>query len=324
MDLGFEAAGFSHAALVEHSALFCATLRYNRPNWPVLGPPGFAGDVSDPLALVKILRQEFQLKKPFPGVMVGGPPCQPFSIAANQRFSKAGSNFKRVGFEHAKNGNLLFDMIHLVGEFMPAAFLIENVEGLYDVDGGEQLQMALNQLMRLGYTVAQPAVLDAAHFGVPQHRRRLFVCGSRLAGVFKPPRPSFEPVTSISVLGGDLSSLPNHEPRKHLPQSLLRYAELDYGQRDKLGRVDRLHPHKPSKTVIAGGTNGGGRSHLHPNVPRTLTARECARLQTFPDDYVFLGPTARQFTQVGNAVPPILGAQLAASIFDSFFAVSDR
>jgi DNA (cytosine-5)-methyltransferase 1 len=89
---------------------------------------------------------------------------------------------------------------------------------------------------------------------------------------------------------------------------------LPFGGRDKLGRVDRLDPLLPSKTVIAGGTQGGGRSHLHPNSPRTLSARECARLQTFPDSYVFMGSTARQFTQVGNAVPPLMGYQFALSL----------
>jgi len=71
--------------------------------------------------------------------------------------------------------------------------------------------------------------------------------------------------------------------------------------------------------TIAGGTKGGGRSHLHPEIPRTLSARECARLQTFPDDYRFAGPTARQFTQVGNAVPPILAAELAKQVVRAFY-----
>ena len=94
---------------------------------------------------------------------------------------------------------------------------------------------------------------------------------------------------------------------------------LDYGERDQLGRVDGLDPALPSKTVIAGGTKGGGRSHLHPEIPRTLSVRESARLQTFPDNYFFEGPTARQFTQVGNAVPPVLAAQLGISLFKSYF-----
>ena len=107
--------------------------------------------------------------------------------------------------------------------------------------------------------------------------------------------------------------------REHSAESVLRYMELAYGARDQLGRVDRLDPSRPSKTIIAGGTKGGGRSHLHPYFPRTLSVRESARLQTFPDDYLFTGPVARQFTQVGNAVPPVLAAQLAIAVRNCYF-----
>jgi len=69
----------------------------------------------------------------------------------------------------------------------------------------------------------------------------------------------------------------------------------------------------------AGGLNGGGRSHLHPEIPRTLSVRECARLQSFPDNYIFVGPTARQFTQVGNAVPPVLAARMGQAIMESYY-----
>ncbi|MBC8140373.1 MAG: DNA cytosine methyltransferase [Armatimonadetes bacterium] len=95
--------------------------------------------------------------------------------------------------------------------------------------------------------------------------------------------------------------------------------ELRYGQRDELGRVDRLNPSLASKTVIAGGMNGGGRSHLHPKIPRTLSVRECARLQKFPDDYILTGPVARQFTQVGNAVMPVLSAKIALSMYKQLY-----
>lgn len=277
------------------------------------------GDVSRREQLLEVLRGTCGIKAPFEGMVIGGPPCQPFSIAANQRFSKSGINFKRIGFEHEKNGNLLFDMLWLISALKPAAFLIENVEGLFDVDGGEQLQKALRELTGWGYNVAEPFVLDAAHYQVPQHRRRLFICGNRFDKEMTPPKPSFDIIPCDGALRRSLKGVKNHEPREHRPESLLRYMELNYGQRDHLGRVDRLDPALPSKTVIAGGTKGGGRSHLHPHIPRTMTARECARLQTFPDDFIFLGPAARQFTQVGNAVPPVLAAQLARAIYHSFF-----
>jgi DNA (cytosine-5)-methyltransferase 1 len=319
MDLGLEAAGFEHVGLVEHNRLFCDTLRHNRSAWPVIGPPSETGDVSSRAEILDVLRLRCGLASPFDGLIVGGPPCQPFSIASNQRFSKSGRNFKRIGFDHLENGNLLFDMLWFISVLRPAAFLIENVEGLFDLDEGQQLQEALKDLSGWGYTVAEPFVLDAAHYRVPQHRRRLFICGSRLDKQFAPPRPSYDLVQCDAALRVSLDGVKNHEPRAHKPESLLRYMRLGYGQRDALGRVDRLDPCAPSKTVIAGGTKGGGRSHLHPHIPRTMTARESARLQTFPDDYEFLGPSARQFTQVGNAVPPVLAAQLGRAIYHSFF-----
>ena len=264
------------------------------------------------------LRRVLGRAKKFEGVFVGGPPCQPFSIAANQRFSKSGDDFKRIGYAHKTNGNLLFHYIALIAEFKPAAFVIENVPGLLDIDGGAQVQDALGKLTSLGYSVEKPFIVNAAHHFVPQHRLRLFIVGSRRKGGFKklPINPA---VPSYAALSRTFSGLLNHETRSHKAESLLRYMKLKYGERDQLGRVDRLSPHLPSKTVIAGGTNGGGRSHLHPVVPRTISVRECARLQTFPDNYVFLGPTARQFTQVGNAIPPVLAAQIANQIKLGFF-----
>ncbi|MCY3841506.1 MAG: DNA cytosine methyltransferase [Gammaproteobacteria bacterium] len=317
MDLGFEAVGFAHKAAFEISEVFCDTLRMNRPNWTVFGPPFHTGDVSDFEAVVRDLSP--LVSSPFEGVFVGGPPCQPFSIAANQRFSKAGPNFKRVGFEHAENGSLLFSYVQLILEFKPAVFVIENVPGLRDVDGGDQLSLAIGMLEDGGYRVAEPSVYDASDFGVPQYRRRMIVVGSRLPGDF-----AIKPIGDPVGCGGVLARLPgkgafNHDTRNHKVMSVDRYMKLEYGQRDQLGRVDRLDPTRPSKTVIAGGTNGGGRSHLHPEIPRTLSVRECARLQTFPDDYRFAGATARQFTQVGNAVPPVLAAVVAAEIGATYF-----
>lgn len=317
MDLGLEAVGFKHIAAFEHNELFCRTLRHNRPEWTVFGPPSHSGDVSDFGAITDALSG--LIKTPFPGLFVGGPPCQPFSIAANQRYSKSGDNFKRTGFSHETNGNLLFDFIRLIEEFKPKAFIVENVPGLRDIDGGKQLTEAMKRLTDAGYTVHEPLILDAANFGVPQQRQRLFLIGTRQKRKLTLPVPYGKLIGAGSVLTKIPSHLENTETREHKAESILRYMWLDYGQREKLGRVDRLNPVLPSKTVIAGGSGGGGRSHLHPEIPRTLSVRECARLQTFPDDYVFQGPSARQFTQVGNAVPPILAAQIGRSVFRSFF-----
>jgi DNA (cytosine-5)-methyltransferase 1 len=317
MDLGLEAVGFSQVAAFEINELFCSTLRHNRPNWRVFGPPTHSGDVSKFEEVASALRK--LIPNSFDGLFVGGPPCQPFSIAANQRFAKWGENFKRTGFAHEKNGNLLFDFVRIIAKFRPRAFIVENVPGLRDLDGGEQLSEAVKKLENAGYTVEQPFVLDASHFGIAQQRQRLFVVGNRLGLPFTRPLSASAWVGAGSVLESGLPNALNNETREHKAESVLRYMRLDYGERDQLGRVDRLDPALPSKTVIAGGTKGGGRSHLHPEIPRTLSVRESARLQTFPDDYFFLGPTARQFTQVGNAVPPVLAAQLGISVLKCYF-----
>ena len=317
MDLGFEAVGFRHVAAFEIVEIFCKTLRYNRPHWNVYGPPFHSGDVSRCHEVIDALSAV--ITKPFDGVFVGGPPCQPFSVAANQRFPKGDDNFKRVGFKHAESGSLLFDFIKLVIWFEPTVFVIENVPGLRYIDGGKQLTVAVRSLQKAGYSILEPTEYDASDYSVPQYRQRMFVVGSRVPGGFAIPKKRAQ-VGSGSVL----MSLPsrdayNHDTRNHRVGSIARYMELDYGQRDQLGRVDRLDPTRPSKTVIAGGSNGGGRSHLHPEIPRTLSVRECARLQTFPENYKFMGPTSRQFTQVGNAVPPVLAAVLATQIAKAYF-----
>ena len=214
---------------------------------------------------------------------------------------------------------MLFDYIELIKHFRPSSFLIENVQGLIEVDGGEQLQRAYTELEKVGYSINEPIVVMASEYYVPQQRVRLFIIGNRLGKQYKPLQPTNHSLPCGAVFDIPLDGVANHVTREHNAESIKRYMQLNYGNRDKLGRVDRLDPLLPSKTVIAGGTSGGGRSHLHPYIPRTMSVRESARVQTFPDDYVFTGTVARQFTQVGNAVPPVLGAQLANSIFESFY-----
>lgn len=322
LDIGFKYAGFRNLAAVEHNRVFCDTLRLNEPTKLVIGPPEFSGDVRQFNEISTALRERLHLATPFEGVFHGGPPCQSFSMAANQRFAKGDENFKRIGFAHSDYGTLLEDYLRLIVEFRPRVFIIENVPGLKLMDGGKQLQQALLPLANHGYRITEPTVVNAANYGVPQHRHRLFVVGVRDSEhpFFFPEGDAMQSVC-FSALARPLIGLPNHETRVHKTSSLLRYVRLNYGERDQQGRVDRLHPLKPSKTVIAGGLKGGGRSHLHPFIPRTLSARESARLQTFPDSYVFTGPSARQFTQIGNAVPPMLAYRLATAVYEQIYGL---
>lgn len=314
LDIGFAYAGFKTIASVELIELFCNTLRKNFPDKVVIGPPHFSGDVSKHEEIAEALRSHAGVHRGFNGVFHGGPPCQPFSIASNQRFNKSGDNFKRKGFDDEEKGNLLFDYLWFIEEFQPRAFLIENVGGLLELDQQGKVGDALRRLVEQGYAISEPKVINAAYYGVPQNRNRCIILGVR--GEIPPtlPTPNAAPMPCGPVFEQSLDNAINHITREHNAGSIARYMRLEYGGRDHLGRVDRLDPTLPSKTVIAGGTKGGGRSHLHPYFPRTLSVRECARLQTFPDDYEFLGPVARQFTQVGNAVPPLLAYKLALAL----------
>jgi DNA (cytosine-5)-methyltransferase 1 len=329
MDSGLRNAGFSVKVAVDNKEEMCLTYARNFPDAIVVGPPDGDGDVRELsgeslLDLAGIRRGELAL-------LVGGPPCQPFSIAANQRFMKSDSRFKRQGFEDAGLGTLIDEFVRLVGETRPEAFILENVPGLLQIDSGLKLQQVVLDLSKAGYAVSSPVVAEAAEYGVPQMRKRLFLLGVR--GGRSPlsfPHPQFgsrlfsqQPYRTVAhaICGLKVSAL-NHVARDHKDESIARYRRLKFGQREHLGRVDRLDPRKPSKTVIAGGSNGGGRSHLHPYLARTITVREDARLQTFEDDFGFEGTIARQFTQVGNAVPPLLAETIGRHVLKEAFGAS--
>lgn len=313
LDIGFKYAGFNNIIAIERTELFCNTLRHNNSKQVVLGPPYCTGDVSNREEISDLLLKH-GVNEYFNGVFHGGPPCQSFSIAANQRFNKDGERFKRTGFEDEEKGTLIFDYIWYIKKFKPLAFLIENVAGILECDPDGKISKALQELKSIGYTIPEPQVLDAAYYGVPQHRRRWIVLGIRGNSAIEYPTPSNSVTPCGYVFTRTLSNVKNHITRQHNAESIMRYCKLKIGERDKLGRVDRLNPYEPSKTVIAGGVKGGGRSHLHPFIPRTISVRECARLQTFPDSYEFTGTYARQFTQVGNAVPPMLAYKIALQI----------
>ena len=318
IDLGFNWAGFESIAAVEIKQFACDTLKKNHPGIKVFGPPDYDGDVR---------RFDADVLKQMVGdteidVISGGPPCQPFSVAASQRFYKNDDRYKRKGDQDSEKGNLLPEYIRIINALRPRAFVIENVAALISWHDGKFLTESLKALDS-DYVYSKPCAIHAHLFGVPQYRERMIIIGTRVPG--KKPMFNDETVSldRVFTVGDALSDFPEnptcHQLRKHTPESIERYARLKFGERDHLGRVDRLDPNKPSKTVIAGGENGGGRSHLHPYLPRTTSPRECARFQTFPDDFEVCGNMSRQFTQIGNAVPPLLAYFIASYIKQYIF-----
>lgn len=320
IDLGFQWAGFETVAGVEIKQFACDTLKKNHPDIKVFGPPEFDGDVREfNSSVLKSLVGDVEID-----VISGGPPCQPFSVAASQRFFKDDDRYKRKGDQDNEKGNLLPEYIRIINELRPKVFVIENVAALISWNDGKFLSESLKAL-NPEYVYSVPSAVHAHKFGVPQYRERMIIVGTRIKNKY----PLFDDNTvmldKVFSVDDALESFPenplNHQLRAHTPETIERYKKLSFGERDHKGRVDRLDPKSPAKTVIAGGENGGGRSHLHPYLPRTTSPRECARFQTFPDDFELCGTMSRQFTQIGNAVPPLLAYFIATYIKKYIFDI---
>lgn len=256
-------------------------------------------------------------------LIVGGPPCQPFSIVGKQR-----------GLEDER-GNLVLDFIRLVGEIRPTAVIFENVANLSKMSGGKLLKVIVSRLEALGYLVAHD-VLCVADYGVPQIRKRLFVVAlrTRRRVVFPQPTHAQESqgdlfgrlkryVTCRQVLGdlpdvGDprARSFYNHEPTLHSPEMLAAFEKLLPGCRDRKSFHDRLHPDRPSYTLRAGTGNFSPLRPVHYQYHRVISVRESARIQGFSDDFIWPDwiPRLQQYRQVGNAVPPPIAKRLAESL----------
>lgn len=171
------------------------------------------------------------------------------------------------------------------------------------------------------------STLNSANYGVPQIRKRVFVVGFRQPTEFAFPDPEYRDPSSLDLLNQHLpdwipakfalenvDGLYNHDIRIHGDRVRSRYEKIPQGGRDKIDHTDRIDPEKPSGTVLVGSKAGGGRPHIHPYLPRHITVREAARLQSFPDWYRFLGTSTAQYRQVGNAVPPLLALAVGKSI----------
>jgi DNA (cytosine-5)-methyltransferase 1 len=199
---------------------------------------------------------------------------------------------------------------------------LENVTGITHAKNRHHLDALVSELESRGYWVGTQ-VLNAADFGVPQNRRRLILLGSRL-GPLVFPHPTAKKHRTCGDALADISEdsvLPNHSPNKHAPHVIRRWKALKEGELDPGYRRAKLERTRPATTIRAGGGYGPRGNHLagfHPPIhfsyPRQLTVREAARLQGFPDDWVFDGSKTAQGRQVGNAVPPPLAHAVADAI----------
>jgi len=333
LDLGLEAAGFRSRYLCDIDAHSCRTLeagftasaaRSRLAPWHLKVACGNVAELSG----ASLLR-DCRMKRGAVDLLAGGPPCQAFSVFG-----------RRQGVADPR-GMLAFEYLRLVGELRPKAFLFENVFGLLTIEGGAIFERLCEQLsaplrgLRYELSVFR---LNAADYAVPQFRDRVFIVGS-LDGVRVPaPLPLRE--ARLSVDEGLFSApfrfrtvadafrglpatgtLPNHTGRVHSQRIVDRYQALKPGERDSKTRINRLDLHRPSYTIIVGSDKGGGKGHVHPIEPREVTPRESARLQTFPDWWEFSGSCRHPIRQVGNAVPPLLAAQIGRELASALFGM---
>jgi len=317
--LGLEKAGFDAILLNEIDKYACKTLRKNRPNWNIV-----EGDISE------IDFSKFNEKV---DLLAGGFPCQAFSYAG-----------KKLGFEDTR-GTLFFEFARAVKESQPSVFLAENVRGLLTHDNGRTLETIKRIIDEIGYTlITEPRVLKAVFYQVPQKRERLFLVGVRKdimkkisPNDFNWPSPYKRIMTLRDALKkgelydcdvpkseGQQYPLRKKEILEHVPpggywKDLPVDLQKEYMKKSfylgggKTGMARRLSYDEPSLTLTCSPAQKQT-ERCHPEETRPLTVREYARIQTFPDEWIFEGSISNQYKQIGNAVPVNLAFAVGRSL----------
>lgn len=261
--------------------------------------------------------EEFNRKHNFE-VILGGPPCQGFSLAGH-----IGRTEKTD-----KRNDLFMGYLKFVSVIKPKIFIMENVARLETHNKGKTLKRIIELFESEGYFVNYK-VLNANDFGVAQNRRRIFIVGTLKSG-FKFPEKNLEKRTIKDVIGdlpelksGEKSNIPNHEAMNHSKQMLHKMSFIKDGGdrseipeefRPKSGDIRKYIKYNSKEPSIC--ITGDMRKVFHYNQNRALTNRELARIQSFPDDFIFYGTSISIQQQIGNAVPPKLANALALAVKD--------
>ena len=233
---------------------------------------------------------------PAADILMGGFPCQDFS-----------SSGPKVGIK-GKRGQLYQALTHYMEQYRPKIVIGENVPHLARLDGGRHLDHIISEYESVGYSF-QVWELYCPDYGLPQSRRRLFLVGTRddLPGFPVKPKPTHN--NGYFTIDDALSDL---EPITD--ESIPNQSQYFVASRATAGGGQGDHTNKRGEVAYCIRANARGRIQFHYRLDRRLTVRECARLQSFPDNYIFPYTTQRNLTLIGNAVPPIIGYRVAESV----------
>jgi DNA (cytosine-5)-methyltransferase 1 len=347
---GFRMEGFQILAANDFDKDASATYKLNHPEVNFLDGP--IQDITG-----KDFLKKANIKKGELDVLIGGPPCQAFSVYNHQR-----------GFHDERSG-LFREYIRIVEALEPKMIVMENVTGMSSLEKGKAITEIHASLEKLGYNV-EHKILKAEEYGVPQERRRIIFLGVLENCTIQWPEPThakdgdktfkrfntvWDAISDLPVLKidegfeeGNYNSVPLSNLQKYLrkksnnifnhyaphlapinmhrmqfipqggswrdiPQELLPAGMKRAKRSDHTKRYGRLMKEGLSSTILTRCDPHWG-AYIHPTQDRTLTVREAARLQTFPDRIKFSGSRVEQYRQVGNAVPPLLGKAIAESV----------
>lgn len=313
LDIGFKEAGFKSLGA---SDIMDESEKTFKRNWP--NEPFIKKDIRE-LEINEILKATGGEK---PDVVIGGPPCQGFSIMGD----KNSSDPRNTLFEH---------YVRIVEALSPTCFVLENVRGIKSMFGGVYFKKIANSFASIGYDIYFK-VINALDYGAPQKRERVIIVGTRKKAPFIYPKKNNQGIgnliarsnvgEAIMDLIGKENKFPNHIPLSHKDIVIARYKLIPEGgklpppeklpkeiRRKNFGNTYlRIHRKKQAPTMVP----GNNAFPIHPTLNRSLTPREAARLQSFPDNVIFEGNRRKQCILVGNAVPPLVGANLALAIKD--------
>ena len=337
LSVGAEMAGVSVLHAIEINESAAKTYRHNHPNTNVI-----CEDIRS-INPKEVVGEGFR-----PFIIMGGPPCQGFSM----------SNTMTRNMENPNN-SMFREFVRFVFDLKPEWFLFENVWGLTNINNGKTEKEIESCFEKLGYSVFS-SVLWASDYGVPQSRNRFFMVGNRLGIDFNFPR-RFDYSVSVGDAINDLPVLSNGDSYESLHYSIPQRKASKYAQQMRQGckRCKQNYVSRNNDLVIErykhikqgenwsaipeslmGNYADKGRCHsniyrrlrldkpsvvisnyrksmlIHPTQDRGLSVREAARIQSFPDSYYFEGPLSHIQQQIGNAVPPLLAKAVVSQIIN--------